>query len=156
MDAISNGVKRSGIVVTIGVVTGVLAGWWGIIRADAVEQMVVQSGPAILLLVILLPLTLALSQFINVSEQEMPYQNLMATRIEFIVGGFLGSVGGSILFVVAAFQIAAVFGGVDPAAMMDALRPYLFDNAILVVGVTTISGFIVAQWAHLRVIRQLD
>lgn len=136
----------------VGLVVGVLAGWWGLLRADGAQAVANAAAPFLLVLPLLLPVALILLTISNLEETEnhSPYSKLSAALARLLIAGTAGGGLACLLFLVAAFQVIAVFGGEDAIKLMDALRPHVLDRAGLITGVTTVAAVGIAVWANRR------
>jgi hypothetical protein len=134
----------------VGVLTGVIAGWWGVIRADGAQAVASESTPLYLALALLLPIVLFITTTVsrNIKEFQGIYQPLPTAVIYLSIIAIIGTLFASGLFIVAIFQIASVFGGEAPVDMMEALSPSVFQNAPLVIGITLITGIVSAILAN--------
>ena len=130
----------------IGVLTGVIAGWWGVIRADGAQAVASESTPLYLALALLLPIVLFITIYISRNIENFqgiyhPLPTALAYLSIIAIGGALVASG---LFIVAIFQVSSVFGGEAPVAMLEALRPQVFEHAPFVIGTTLITGVVSA------------
>lgn len=150
MESIKRGLTIAGTLAIVGGLFGAMAGWWGIVRADGVEAVASESAPLYLGLAVILPLILVAMTLRNQRSDEARafYTPLSDALLQLLTAGLGGAIFASALFVVGAFQISAVFGGEDATPMMEALRPKVFENALLVIGVTTLAALIIALWAN--------
>ena len=69
-----------------------------------------------------------------------------------LVAGFVGSLFATGVFLVVAINIATISSGADNVELRIAIIEQLKENRfILVVGITTLSGLILAFWAFRQV-----
>jgi len=150
MQNLKRGVQFAGILAGVGVIVGVIAGWWGVSQADGAQTVAAQSGAIYPILAILLPITLiAITVLdINNSNAQRIYGTQRTAFEQVLTAGVAGALFASGLFLYGAFQVAAVFGGEDPVEMMNNLRVTVFQNAPLVIGITILSAVLIGIWAH--------
>jgi hypothetical protein len=141
--------RRAGLLAFVGLLVGVGAGWWGMLRADGAEAVAGESAPLSLTLLLLLPIALILAALLDLyTEERRFYTQLPATLIRLLIMGGVGSVAGVLLFMLAAYQIPAIFGGEDPNILVETLRSSVLGNLIPILIVTIITAVPVAIWAN--------
>jgi hypothetical protein len=153
IDSIKAGLVQAVALGFPGLITGVIAGWIGLARADGAAAVASVVAKVYLALVLLLPGTLAFWTLASLNDQDrVNYVNQARATVMLLVAGFFGAVIGTAFFLVVAINVPAIFGGEDQVDLRLQLMDQVgWGSFGLVTAVTTLSGFALAIWAHRQV-----
>jgi hypothetical protein len=139
----------------LGGVLGVLAGIWGIVRANGAEAVALEIGPLALGLAALMPAAVA---YVIISELSGPdrgrYRDFRGAMTRMLTAALVGSVGAVLLFVVATVIVPAITSGEDAAELLFALGQLVQIPALITVLITVLAALTFTRWSHQAVSRK--
>ena len=136
-----------------GLITGVVAGWIGLARADGAGDVAAVAAKVYLALLLFLPGTLAFWTLASLNDKDrVNYKNQGRAAVMLLVAGLLGGVIGTAFFFVVAINVPAIFGGEDQVDLrLELMEQVGWGSFGLVIVITTVSGLLLAIWAHRQV-----
>jgi hypothetical protein len=146
------GLTQGAMLGGVGLVTGVIAGWIGLIAADGPEAVAGVIANAFLVLVLLLPGALAFWTWASLDDEDRVHYRSQGEALGLLlVASVLGSVLAILFFMIVAINIPTIFSGEDNLALRLALMAAIgWQRALLVLVVTVASGLALALWASGR------
>ncbi|HUS16582.1 MAG TPA: hypothetical protein VM536_16420 [Chloroflexia bacterium] len=147
------GLTQAAMLAGVGLVTGFVGGWIGLIAADGTQAVAAVLANVFLVLVVLLPGALAFWTWASLDDEDrVNYRSQSESLILLLVASALGSVLGALFFTVVAINIPVIFSGEDNLALRLALIAAIgWQRPLLVVAATVASGVALALWASGRV-----
>ncbi len=135
--------QQAGAIAILGLAMGVVSGWAGLAADDEIAGLAARSASWFPALAVVLPIG------VMVSPQLADLPTERALRIaQCALAALLGGVFGSMLYLVGAVQIPAVFGGLDSPELMRSTRDSLSLLQVgAVIGVSTLVGLALGAFA---------
>ena len=140
-----------------GLLTGVLAGWVGLARANGATAVAPIIASVYWLLLLLLPVTLAVWTAASVYDKDRwLYASLPQAIVMLLIASLLGAIIGTAFFMVVAINVPAIFGGENQAELRPILMAEIgWFKLLVVMGITAVAGLGLAVWANRRVTNEL-
>lgn len=151
-DILKAGFKQALSLAIIGLFTGVVAGWLGLLLADSIPGIAAVAAKVYLALGVLLPAALF---FLNWQPQVPAMYTKFGKALGLLaIASLVGSVGASIFFLVPATNIPTIFGGSNPVTLSQTLQQQIgWERLIIVTAATVAIAPIVAWRSHQQVTR---
>ena len=151
MRTIASGLRPGLSLAVMGLAAGLIAGWVSLILADGPENVARIGARFYLVLTVALPVFTALMISYDVTQNRQRYTSVISALVHLLVIGTFGAASATLMFIVGAGQIPAIFGGESAADVTVALYPEIgWTKFIAVFAITVASALIMAMWAHLK------
>lgn len=137
------GLLQAATLAGVGLLAGAAAGWWGLARGDVSGEVAAAAAGAYPLLGLVLPVVAALHVLLDArfGDDPRPYRHARLAVPRSALSAAGGAVVASLLFAVAAANVPAVFGSLDPVAVQQALFAAMgWAWMLATVAVTTVAG----------------
>lgn len=151
-DILKAGFKQALSLAIVGLFTGVVAGWLGLLLADSIPGIAAVAAKVYLALGVLLPVALFLLNW----QPQVParYATLGKAVGLLAIASLVGSVGASVFFLVPATNIPTIFGDSNPVALSQALQQQIGWERLAIVAVITVAIAPIVAWrSHQQVTR---
>ncbi len=150
------GLSQGALLAGVGLVCGVLSGFVGLLVADGAEPVANAIATLYLVLVLLFPALLAFWTWASLDDEDrVHYRSLSGAIGLLLVGSLLGSVAGTLFFMVTAINMPVIFSGENNLDLRLALMAAIgWSRSLLVVAVTVATSVVLAFWAYRRVASQ--
>ena len=141
---------QAGLPAITGGLAGAVAGWAAAGSGD-VAWAVAAGGKLYLSLFLLLPASLAVAAWLRSRQDPEVGTGMKDALLPGLLAGFLGSVGASVLFFVAAVFIPVIVAKADPTPLRAGLLAEIgWGEMALLIVVSTTSALPIAAWLHRR------
>jgi uncharacterized membrane protein YjjB (DUF3815 family) len=143
------GLTQAAMLGGVGLITGFIGGWIGLIAADGPQAVAAVLANVFLALIVLLPGALAFWTWASLDDEDrVHYRSQNQTLRMLLVASVLGSVLGVLFFTVVAVNIPVIFSAEDNLALRLALIAALgWQRPLIVIVATVTSGVALALWA---------
>lgn len=146
-NSLKRGIQQAGQIAFVGLAMGVVSGWISLLKGtDAVAAATV-SSQVYWTIIMGVPLTLMWLGWFE--HQQSEAVSLRLTLLQWLCAGLSGAIAASLLFIVGAAQIPAVFGDVAFYAVVSALYPQIgWAKFLAVLAPSGITSMAIALWCH--------
>jgi hypothetical protein len=151
--AVKFGLSQAALLGGAGLVLGVIAGWVGLLTASGADAVAAVIANVYLVLVVLLPALLWFWTWASLDDEDQDHYRAQGTAIGLLLlAAVAGCASATLVFMVVAANIAAIFGHVDNLQVRVALLADIgWQRALLLLVVTSAVAVALALWAHRKV-----
>ena len=146
-NSLKQSIQQAGQIAFVGLALGVISGWISRLKgADAVAAAAVSSQ---IYWTVIIGIPLALMWLGWVDHQQSDVVLLRSILMQWLCAGLGGAIAASLLFIVGAAQIPAVFGDVAFYAVVSALYPQIgWAKFLTVLALSGVMSVAIALWYY--------